>query len=133
MRKKSRLGASGSVVRERRIGLLCVLAAGLRIIAYCRTTPALAQERPSASKPGTASGDASAGSGNTVGEPGNSETGDDGSRSSRTGGSESFLSGIANAPGPVVVVTLVIGAMSFYLIALVVWMALNYRSSTTVP
>jgi biopolymer transport protein ExbB len=27
----------------------------------------------------------------------------------------------------------VIAAMSFYLIALVVWMALNYRSSTTVP
>ena len=48
-------------------------------------------------------------------------------------GSESLLGGIANASGPVVVVTLVIAAMSFYLIALVVWMALNYRSSTTVP
>ena len=54
-------------------------------------------------------------------------------RSSQGGGSESLLGGIANASGPVVVVTLVIAAMSFYLIALVVWMALNYRSSTTVP
>ena len=47
--------------------------------------------------------------------------------------SESLLSGIAKASGPVVVVTLVIAAMSFYLIALVVWMALNYRTSTTMP
>ena len=38
-----------------------------------------------------------------------------------------------NAPGSVIVVTLVIAAMSFYLIALVVWMALNYRTSTTAP
>jgi biopolymer transport protein ExbB len=103
------------------------------MIAHYRTTPALAQERASASKPGTASGDAGAGIGNTVGELSNSETGDDGSRSSRAGGSESLLSGITNASGPVVVVTLVIAAMSFYLIALVVWMALNYRTSTAVP
>ena len=48
-------------------------------------------------------------------------------------GSESLLSGITNASGPVVVVTLVIATMSFYLIALVVWMALNYRTSTAIP
>ena len=36
-------------------------------------------------------------------------------------------------PAPVVVVTLVIAVMSFYLIALVVWMALNYRTSTAIP
>ena len=64
----------------------------------------------------------------------NLDAGDDGgNRPSRAGGSESLLSGITNASGPVVVVTLVIAAMSFYLIALVVWMALNYRTSTTVP
>jgi biopolymer transport protein ExbB len=32
-----------------------------------------------------------------------------------------------------VIVTLVITAMSFYLVALVVWMALHYRTSTAVP
>ena len=51
----------------------------------------------------------------------------------RGGGSESLLSGITNASGPVIVVTLVIATMSFYLIALVVWMALNYRTSTAIP
>ena len=46
---------------------------------------------------------------------------------------ESFLAWMARASGPVVVVTLVIAAMSFYLIALVVWMALHYRTTAAVP
>jgi biopolymer transport protein ExbB len=48
-------------------------------------------------------------------------------------GSESLLGGIAHASAPIVIVTLVIAAMSFYLIALVVWMALNFRTPTAVP
>jgi biopolymer transport protein ExbB len=46
---------------------------------------------------------------------------------------ESLLEPIARASGPVFVVTLVIAAMSFYLIALVVWMALRYRTPVAVP
>src|SRR5262249_48373064 len=34
---------------------------------------------------------------------------------------------------PVVTVTIVIAAMSFYLIALIIWMALHFRASTAVP
>jgi len=52
---------------------------------------------------------------------------------SRGDGSESLLERFAHASAPVVIVTLVVTAMSFYLIALVVWMALNYRTSTMVP
>jgi biopolymer transport protein ExbB len=47
--------------------------------------------------------------------------------------SESFLTSIAHASTPVIVVTLVIATMSFYLIALVVWMGLHYRSTVAVP
>ena len=35
--------------------------------------------------------------------------------------------------GPVVTVTIVIGVMSFYLIALIIWMALHFRAPTAVP
>ena len=64
----------------------------------------------------------------------NLDTPDDGDgKQARGGGSESLLSGITNASGPVIVVTLVIATMSFYLIALVVWMALNYRTTTAIP
>jgi biopolymer transport protein ExbB len=47
--------------------------------------------------------------------------------------SESLLTAIGNASAPVVIVTLVIAGMSFYLIALVVWMALHYRTAAAVP
>jgi biopolymer transport protein ExbB len=43
------------------------------------------------------------------------------------------LTSIAHASTPVIVVTLVIATMSFYLIALVVWMGLHYRSTIAVP
>jgi biopolymer transport protein ExbB len=116
------------------VRLLCILAAGAPIATYFATARAYAQERPSASKPAAASGEATGDAGSVAGDASNLDAGDDGNnRPPRAGGSESLLSGIANATGPVVVVTLVIASMSFYLIALVVWMALNYRSSTTVP
>jgi biopolymer transport protein ExbB len=134
MRKTSWLGAPGRGPSERVVGLLCMLAAGVAIATFPATTAALAQERSSSSKPATAGADAAVGAGSAAGDVGNVETGEEGSvRLPQAGGSESLLSGIANASGPVVVVTLVIATMSFYLIALVVWMALNYRTSRNVP
>ena len=51
-------------------------------------------------------------------------------KAARSGASltESFLTSIFHASAPIVVVTVVIAVMSFYLIALVVWMALHYRT-----
>ena len=40
---------------------------------------------------------------------------------------------IFHASAPVVVVTVVIAVMSFYLMALVVWMAIHYRTLAAVP
>ncbi len=57
----------------------------------------------------------------------------DGKSAATGGGSQSLLGWIAHASGPVVVVAVVIIAMSFYLGALVVWMALKYRTPTAIP
>ncbi|WP_250846963.1 MotA/TolQ/ExbB proton channel family protein [Aquisphaera insulae] len=54
----------------------------------------------------------------------------DGANPPRVDARESFLSWMARASGPI---GLVILAMSFYLIALVVWMALRYRTSVAIP
>ena len=127
MRKTSRLGTAGSGT----------IAAGSAWLAWSPALDALVLLRP-ASVPGPGlSVEAPIGRhgwcrrrGSLGGEDTSLDAGDDGSsRSPRGGGSASLLGGIANATGPVIVVTLVIAAMSFYLIALVVWMALNYRSS----
>jgi biopolymer transport protein ExbB len=69
----------------------------------------------------------------TVNTEGADEPGDAAGGLSSGNSSESFLTSIAQASGPVVVVTIVIAAMSFYLIALVVWMALHYRTQAAVP
>jgi biopolymer transport protein ExbB len=61
---------------------------------------------------------------------------DDGSAEGRSGGGprvdarESFLVWMARASGPI---GIVIAAMSFYLVALVVWMALRYRTPIALP
>jgi biopolymer transport protein ExbB len=47
--------------------------------------------------------------------------------------SESGPAGITNGSAPVAIVTVVILLMSFYLIALVVWMGLYYRTPAAVP
>jgi biopolymer transport protein ExbB len=54
-------------------------------------------------------------------------------RPTTTETSESGVTAISNASTPVAVVTAVISVMSFYLIALVVWMALHYRTQAAVP
>jgi biopolymer transport protein ExbB len=129
MRKTCRLGTGGSGASRRTLSLF-LLAAGLWVLVHMTAAPTFAQERASSSKPAPAN----TGAGTIGGDDANPDTGDEGKGdSSRGRGSESLLGGIANASGSVVVVTLVIAAMSFYLIALVVWMALNYRSSTTAP
>ena len=46
---------------------------------------------------------------------------------------ESFLSWMFHSSGAVRLVSLVIAAMSFYLFALVIWMALHYRTTIAVP
>jgi biopolymer transport protein ExbB len=46
---------------------------------------------------------------------------------------ESFLTWLYNSSGAVKLVTVVIAAMSFYLFALVIWMALRYRASIAMP
>ncbi|QEH35683.1 Biopolymer transport protein ExbB [Aquisphaera giovannonii] len=56
--------------------------------------------------------------------------GDEGAAASRPEGQGSMLSWAIRASGPI---GLVILAMSFYLIALVAWMALNYRTSVAIP
>ena len=115
---------AGSRTIARVCGLASMLAAGLGILTHVNTTSGFAQDQPAASKPAVATREAA--------DLSDVDSGDEGSsRAGRARGSDSLLGGIANAPGPVVVVTLVIAAMSFYLMALVVWMALNYRSSTT--
>ena len=52
---------------------------------------------------------------------------------SQSGRSESLLGSIGQASTPVITVTVVIAAMSFYLIAVIIWMALHYRASVVVP
>ena len=52
---------------------------------------------------------------------------------SQSGRSESLLGSIGQASTPVITVTVVIAAMSFYLIAVIIWMALHYRASVAVP
>jgi biopolymer transport protein ExbB len=133
MRKTCRLGIAGVRESVRPLGLF-LLAAGLWIAIFVVSGPAFAQDRGAPSKPATAGRGTDSGPRTGGGDEVNLDVGDDADgRAVRSGSSESLLSGITNASGPVVVVTLVIATMSFYLIALVVWMALNYRTSTAIP
>ena len=56
-------------------------------------------------------------------------------KAARTRGdsSESILTSVSHTSAPIVVVTVVIAVMSFYLIALVVWMAIHYRTPAAIP
>jgi biopolymer transport protein ExbB len=55
------------------------------------------------------------------------------SGATRGDSSGSILTSIAHTSAPIMVVTMVIAAMSFYLIALVVWMAIHYRALAAIP
>jgi biopolymer transport protein ExbB len=71
--------------------------------------------------------------GGSVDADASSAPGSDGQDGTPSSGGESLLGSISRASGPVVVVTIVIAAMSFYLIAVIIWMALNYRTPVALP
>ncbi len=72
----------------------------------------------------------SVGTTNAADEADSTGLADGGPETPRIKAQESFLAWMARASGPI---GLVIALMSFYLIALVVWMAQRYRTSTAVP
>jgi biopolymer transport protein ExbB len=51
----------------------------------------------------------------------------------RRDSSDSVLTSIFHTSAPIMVVTIVIAVMSFYLIALVVWMGIHYRTPAAIP
>ena len=122
--------ARGGCVRTV-LAVLLVTSGGL----WLAVAPAIAQERKSTS--GSAPGSARAGvaSQDSSNDDSPDAVSTDGvpSRTPRADGSDSVLGGVLHASAPVVIVALVIAAMSFYLIALVVWMALNYRTLVAIP
>ncbi|MFI5461508.1 MAG: MotA/TolQ/ExbB proton channel family protein [Isosphaerales bacterium] len=121
--------AKGGLIR-RALGVLLVAGIGLLGPGRLAVAPAIAQDRASPSDSAPASPDGVGSSSRADDEA----PGIDGkSGTSRGNGSESLLGWIAHASAPVVIVALVIIVMSFYLGALVVWMALHYRTSTMVP
>jgi biopolymer transport protein ExbB len=119
---------------RRALGLLLVVGASLSGPSRLTAAPANAQDR--GSSPGFAP--ASLGGGGAPVDTGSTTVdadaaGDGKGETSGSDSSSSRLGWISHVSGPVVIVALVIAAMSFYLIALVVWMALNYRTPTAVP
>jgi biopolymer transport protein ExbB len=109
---------------------VAVMGAGLWVPWSLTVTQAIAQDRGSP-RDLTASGP---GNRSTIDTEDGTDSGVDGSSGTRrTDSSESFLSSIFHASAPIVVVTVVIAVMSFYLIALVVWMALHYRTPAAIP
>jgi biopolymer transport protein ExbB len=108
-----------------------ILGAGLFGPYSLTITRALAQERAS---PRVST---SANSGNNaplIDTEDGADAGADGKSSSTRGtSSESVLTSIAHTSAPIMVVTIVIAVMSFYLIALVVWMAIHYRTPVAIP
>jgi len=103
--------------------------------AWLAVATAMAQERGSASRsmpvnPTAAVGEQASGDEDGP-NPASSEDGRAGT--SRSDSSDSVLGGVLHASAPVVVVAIIIAAMSFYLFALVVWMALNYRTLVAIP
>ena len=77
-----------------------------------------------------------ASSGNNIptdSDAGTDSGGDGPSSAARGNSSESVLSSIAHTSTPILVVTVLIALMSFYLIALVVWMAIHYRAEAAIP
>jgi biopolymer transport protein ExbB len=125
---------TGGGMARRALGVLLVVGASLSGPSRLTAAPANAQDL--GSPPGFAS--ASQGGGGAPAVTGSATDDADaaGDGKGETAGSDSSPSRpgwISHASGPVVIVALVIAAMSFYLIALVVWMALNYRTPTAVP
>jgi biopolymer transport protein ExbB len=121
--------AGGRVFRAA-FGLLLLGSLGMWGPWPAGVTRAFGQEGRSSRVPTPAG---SIGAGSIAIDGSDDATGGDASSPGRSGTSESFLTAIGNASAPVVIVTIVIVLMSFYLTALVVWMAIYYRTQVAVP
>ncbi len=107
-----------------------ILASALGEPSSLTVTRAVAQGR----EPSPASSSPASGSVRTVDtDEGPDAATNEQDRASRSTSSESFVPSIFHTSAPVLVVTAVIAVMSFYLIALVVWMALHYRTPAAIP
>jgi len=127
-------GVAGSGSIRWALGVLLVVGISLLGPGHLAVAPVVAQDRASLSGSAPASpGRAGLGTSSREDDADAASGAEGKSGTSRGDSSESLLGWIAHASGPVVLVTLVITAMSFYLIALVVWMALHYRPSAMVP
>ena len=126
--------ARGEWVR-RALVVFLVSSAGLWLSEWPAIAPAMAQERGSVSNSVPVRSGATVGAQASDNDEGPDPASSEGGRSgpSRAEGSSSVLGGIIHASAPVVIVALIIAAMSFYLIALVFWMALNYRTLVAIP
>ena len=134
MLKTSLSGVARRVLIRWAPGVLVIVGIGLLGPGHLAVTPVIAQDH---SSPLGAAPSRPTGAGIAIdGREDDTDTasGAEGkSGTSRGDSSESVPGWIAHASRPVVIVTLVIAVMSFYLIALVVWMALHYRTPAAVP
>jgi biopolymer transport protein ExbB len=118
LRDGFRVAISGVLWQALLTGVFCLATLNLLDLPQARVH---AQETTSGVTSGSGTGgEASEGQGTDDVRPG----------APRVDTRESFLSWMARASGPI---GLVIAGMSFYLFALVVWMALNYRTQMAMP
>ena len=106
-----------------------ILAGVLCLPAFLATPSAVAQEREYRAPRGELRARRLVDTGDE------SDGGIDGKRGTprKADAAESMITSIFHASAPIVVVTVVIAVMSFYLIALVVWMAIHYRTPAAIP
>ena len=110
--------------------VVVVLASGLWGPRSVTTPSVGAQERESP----RASASPSERAGAIVDTDEGTDSGVDGKRgTSGRDSNDSLMGSIFHAPAPIIVVTIVIAVMSFYLMALVVWMAIHYRTPAAIP
>ncbi len=130
-------GGVGVPARVRLRGVSLVLSLGLLNLGGLDPAPVVAQEPErgsAATGPGGTGGARVRTSGvDAAGDGANAFEPDGQGGSSRSDSREQSSFWMDRAWGPVVTVTLVIAAMSFYLIALIIWMALHFRASIAVP
>jgi biopolymer transport protein ExbB len=114
--------------RSTRWALMVVVVFGADLWGPCSLTIShvVAQERGSPRASATASPTVDTEDGADAGVDGKSGT-------PRGSSSESPLTTIFHGSAPIAVVTVVIAVMSFYLMALVIWMALYYRAPAAIP
>jgi biopolymer transport protein ExbB len=105
---------------------LAVMGADLWGPCSLTVTQAIAQDQGSPRGSTSANPTVDTGDGTDAGLDGKNGT-------RRSDSSESALTSISHASAPIIVVAVVIAVLSFYLFALVVWMALHYRTTSAIP